>query len=724
MVQAFIQGRKTRFWVAVDANDEKDEQDFDANEFHASFMAAIQAASRWRSLVLRSFPPPGEYKKVHTILQPLDSLWSFRMSEDCDLGDLFEPLMTAIATTAPPHLTDLDLSDLNSVLYLTRPACLHVFCSLTTLTITLSKKMEEPADILPHLQRLEEFDARHLHLPIYSPNACLPLIQTLHSLTLKSVSVQWMAGRVFPVLWRCHITFPHHADTICIEPVTMPACASLKYDSNDLDPLRYFRTLPIDELVVASGQWNTRRGNRQLITISPRVVASAQSLIVLDIRVQCCEQLLLLLLGVLQALEQLVLRLASPHALSATFFQAFIAAESDAHSTSEMPALPRLPLAMGLIELRLDYQRWLRGSERKTLIPVFGDILSSRQQSGLSINITFNGAEDFWTVGRPIERMLQGAPYSGEFILGISSPRGIIPLDMIDVFPSVPFKEAEYLVAGHQLSIDHLLTLHHLVELRIKADQDALPTVPPPKLPLFDSLKVLEANNLHPWFLAGQTFHRLEKCRISLCGERHGLGEGQVIRMPVCERVDVDDLNLLAILKLPRIRELRASFHHPEFDMIWEKHIAVNANLSGLELLHVDGWNQQAELIEALGFLPVLKSLILENRSDLDAGFFQEFVPKHLLMQPHNEHQISILCPTLRTLLIQGFDLTKKRELVPVFKEVVILRAVCGSPLTTFTLLNFSFAPGSKIELIGGHGGFVVEKVVLGENDKPFRLEI
>src|SRR5258706_4529264 len=69
VVQAFIQERKTRFWVVVDANDEKDGKDFNTNEFHASFITAIQAASRWRSLVLRSFPPPGEYKKVHTIVQ-------------------------------------------------------------------------------------------------------------------------------------------------------------------------------------------------------------------------------------------------------------------------------------------------------------------------------------------------------------------------------------------------------------------------------------------------------------------------------------------------------------------------------------------------------------------------------------------------------------------------------------------------------------------------------
>jgi hypothetical protein len=135
---------------------------------------------------------------------------------------------------------------------------------------------------------------------------------------------------------------------------------------------------------------------------------------------------------------------------------------------------------------------------------------------------------------------------------------------------------------------------------------------------------------------------------------RSKLSQGQVTQMPVCTRLDVDDLTLLATFKLPQICELGVSFDHPEFNMIWEKHIAVNANLSGLELLHVYGWYQQADLIQALRCLPVLKSLILGNGSDLDADFFGEFVPMHpnvtaVWMQSHDEGQMSaILCPMLR----------------------------------------------------------------------------
>ena len=199
--------------------------------------------------------------------------------------------------------------------------------------------------------------------------------------------------------------------------------------------------------------------------------------------------------------------------------------------------------------------------------------------------------------------------------------------------------------------------------------------------------------------------------------------------MPVCTRLDVDNLNLLATLKLPQIRELGASFNHPEFNLIWEKHIAVNANLSGLELLHVYGWYRQADLIQALRCLPVLKYLILANGSDLDAAFFGEFVPTHPnettgLVQSHHEGQVSaILCPMLRSLLIEECGATERvEELIPVLKRVVTLREECGSPLERFNLASFQF--GREFELVGSEGGFITEMESLDEDAESFELGI
>ena len=685
VVQASIDGRRTRFAVIVDVNDKRHGENFDADDFHASFMTAVQAASRWYSLQLSLFPLPGEYNKSHTIVQPLETLL--------------------------------------------QPGYLHIFGSLTSLTIAVPKKMETPADILPHLQRLERFHAQHLHLPIYQADSPLPLVQTLRDLMLKSVSVQWMAGKAFPVLQRCSITFPHHSGTICVQPVTMPACIFLRYDANDLHPLGYFHDLPLDKLMVTCGQWNIKRGDPQLVSMCPIVFASAQSVTTLHLQVQCSEKLLVLALSPLGALDELVLRLASPHTLSETFFRAFIATRSNADGPCELATPPKPPLCVKLKGLEVHYKRWLRSSERNSLIPVFSDIVSSRWSKGLYIFLCFERPVQSWEVQRPVGSIRDDTG-DNISVIGIKGPHGIIPLEWVspDPLTEVFIKEAEYLVAGDKISTGCLLNLHHLAELRVGNGQEILPTTAPPHLPLFHTLRVFVANNIWPSFLAHQTFHKLERCRISLRGGDSNLRQGQITQMPVCTRLDVDGVTLLATFKLPQIRELGVSLDHPEINMIWENHIAVNANLSGLELLHVYRRHRHLDLIQVLRCLPALKSLIVGNGSDLDVDFFKGFVPMHLneaaaLMQSHDEGRISaILCPMLRSLLIEGCDLRQQLALIPVLKQVVTLRAAYGSPLERFTL--FYFEHGRKTELIGSDWSSVVTTVVLDADTEPFKLDI
>ena len=693
-------------------------------------MAAFEVASRWQYLSIYSLSQPGECQVVQ-VVPPLKSLRSFYLGQDCDLGSFFEPLMAAMTTTSTPDLTHMELRNLNAVLYLLQPGCLHVFCSLTELSIWLFERMGNPANILPYFQRLVRLSARHLYLPIYLPGAPLPLIRTLRFLTLESVSVQWMAGKVFTILKVCSITFPHQIDTICLQPVTMPACTSLTYHSNDLDPLRCFLHLPLAHITVKSEQWNVMRGNFQLVHTYRMIAPHVQSLTNLELEVRCSGRLLVFMLRLLPALETLNLGLTSPCALNETFFRAFVVTKSNADRPSKMGGLPSQPLCLKLVKLEVMYKRWLRGPERTALLQVFGEIASSRRsEEDFQLRLRLVGLGQIWLVSGLVESNHE-VPDNRPLGIGISSPHGIIPLELDAEFgvcsSEVAFTETEYLVANRQLSIGCLSTLHHLVELQVGWGKDILPSEPP-DLPLFHTLRVLRAANIDPSFLAGRTFHKLERCRMSLDGEGPRLSHDRVTQMPVCTRLDVDDLTLLATLKLPRICELGTSLDHPKFNMIWEMHIAVNANLSGLELLHVYGWHQQADLIQALRYLPVLKSLILANGSDLDAPFFEKFVPMHpngtaVLMKSRAEGQISaILCPMLKSLLIEGCGPTERVELIPVLRQLVTLRAECGSPLERFTLSAVEF--GRKYELIGSQGGFVVEMESLDENSKPFRLDI
>ena len=367
VVHAFIQGRKSLFTLAIDMSGMNDD-DFDAKRFHECFMAASQAASRWRSLNLISPPPHGEYNDLQ-ILQPLTHLEAINLGRG--FGKFFETFMTAISKTASPNLTTMNLEDPVAAPCLVQPGCLHITHSLTTLKIRLPKKMGNPVDILPHLQRLKTFEAHRLSLPIYPPDASLPLIHTLQFLHLKSASVQWMAGQVFPALEQCTIIFPHHADTIQALHVSMPTCSTLLYNSNDLQPLLQFHVPSLMKLDVKSVQWDVWRGNPQLAALHPIFAAGAQCLTSLSLEVAYSTQLLVFMLRLVPSLKKLWLGLASPNALGKHFFQAFIVRKPNANCTSDMIGAPSqtiIPLCPSLELLHLDYRRWLRGPDKRALI--------------------------------------------------------------------------------------------------------------------------------------------------------------------------------------------------------------------------------------------------------------------------------------------------------------------------------------------------------------------
>jgi hypothetical protein len=714
-IQAAMRGRRWLLHMTIDITTESIPSEFDADDFHACFMAAAQEASRWRTLHLSSLPPHNVCKPIQ-ILQPLEHLESFVLDDGCDLGSFFEPLMTAITTTVTPRLTVMALCDLDAVLYLVQPSRIHIFYYLRILHIGLPKRMEGPMDILPHLQRLERFAACHLFLPVYPPDVHLPLIQTLSWLSLKSVSIQWMAGHTFPALKSCSIRFPHHANTIALQPVSVPSCTSFKYDSNDLGPLRYFHHALLCSLTVRTGQWSLWRANPQLISTSCMVMANAQSLTALYVHVQCSESLLVEMLKLVPALERLGLGLTSPHALSKKFFLQFMATGPSAGSSWR--------------NLDLSYKRWLRGSERKEVIPVLGDIVASHQKGLFSLSLScLEGS--LWRVEAPVQRFCE-VQSEYHVMIGISSPHAIVVLSSYKPKLGsclVPFKEAEYLYVDYgQLSIDILFPLHCLVELRAHEHCNFTePTALPVNLPFYHVLRVLEAEATHPSYLAGQTFSKLERCRVGLQTISPTLSSGVFTEMPICTRLDMRDLSLLATFKLPLVSELGVALDHPESNLIWEQDIAVNANLSGLRLLHVHNWCHEVDLIQILRSVLGLESLIVGNGENLDVDFFRALVPNQA-SAPSESNGLTqvptVLCPMLESLQVEGTDPTEELQLMHIIEEVVMLRAVAGSPLKTFTFFEFMPQHQRKFEMIGGDGSLVMKKTLLDETAEPFELYI
>ena len=740
VVQAFIQGRKTRLGVAVDMKDQGDGSDFIVENFRACFMVAIQEASRWSSLNLISPPPHGEYKDLQ-ILQPLTHLESLKLG--CGFDESFEPLMISIGRNAFSNLTVMSLADPAAVFCLAQPSCSHIYHSLTTLKIQLFKRMDSPADVLPHLHRLETLEASRLCLPFYSPDSPLPLLQTLRFMYLKSVSVQWMAGHVLPALEKCRIIFPHHADTIHVfQPVTMPSCSHLLYHSNDLHPLTQFHLPSLNALDVKNAQWHVARGNPQLASLCPIVAATPQTLTVLHLDVKCSDHVLVCLLGLAPALEELWLGLAHPNALSKTFFQAFIARELHADSVSEMvgpPSQAITPFCPSLKLLHLHYKRWMRDPDKKELVIALGDIVGSRQleaESSFSLRLSFDETleESHWTIGKPVRKIwnLQ----DGDLILGYSTPHSIIPMSRLlpeRGLASLPFKKPDslHLFANYFKTLEFLFIRDHVKLMVYDVSQPPLPSSLPCALPLFAALRVLVMTCDNFSSLAGHTFHKLERCRLLNAGLlNHSPSQRRLteIGFPVCTRVALSDPCVLAALKVPQIRELALDFSDPYCSVIWEKYIAVNASVSGLNLLHIECWPDGGDLIPILSSLPFLETLIITTWFGMKS--FGAFLPMDAngspgVKQTNSERKtLAILCPRLRHLQMESRDLWMQPDLIPFAKDIITLRAECGSPLKVFTFLEFSPEPGRRFELIGRDGSFAMEESVLAEGVEKFQLEV
>ena len=571
---------------------------------------------------------------------------------------------------------------------------------------------------------------------MYPPGVDLPLVQTLQVLHLKSVSVQWIAGRVFPALEECSIILPHHADTI--QSVYMPSCSILKYDSNNLGTLDNFRIPPLGRLEIKCGQCRTWRGSLQLFSLHP--IFATQSLTCLHLEIKCSERLLASMLRLVPSLEKLWMRLSSPHSLSSAFFLAFAAGGRNDNSGPSSRTVA--PLGRKLRMLHLHYKRWLRGPERNALILTFGAVVASRRSKKQKFSFLFGFGEGSesqeWTIHQPVERFDFGSLNTTG--IGISSPDGIVPLSRFEVYSQSDLTESDYLPLPREseyiatavehlvLPIDFLFSFHSLKDvkmysLRLEARPDIHLSL---NAPIFHTLEVLVVRS---GCFAGQTFHKLE--RFMECTIEDGIDgepipeQGPLTGMPVCTRLAVS-LSTLATLKLPQIRELCVDNIGKEHH-IWEKHIAVNANLSGLKLLHVLYLREQPSITftKILGLLPALESLIV-GVNDHKSSFvdcLEALIPVNVPgrsgpNQSSWEGQISgLLCPRLESLQIEDISLTGEAELMPTLEDIVTRRAAIGCPLKSFTF----YGGGEKWQLIGRDKGFMMEKVVPAEK---FRLDI
>ena len=299
--------------------------------------------------------------------------------------------------------------------------------------------------------------------------------------------------------------------------------------------------------------------------------------------------------------------------------------------------------------------------------------------------------------------------------------------DLLTKLGYIPFpRESEYIASHDSLPyfFDDFFSFHSLKEVRVHHNYCEMRIRPNAQLslnaPHFHTLTVLDVPNAPSSFLAGHTFHKLEKYREQRNECRDYSVPDLLTEMPVCTRLHVS-LSRLATLKLPQIRELGVFPDIPdkEPNSIWEQHIAVNANLSGLKLLHLFSREYTEpifDVVKILGFLPVLQTLVIHPYVD----FFEAFIPMNAQGTSTLNLVSGILFPRLENLQIEDIQLTEEKpELMAVLKDVVSFRAMNGFPLKSFTF--YHWLRGEKWELIGGDGSFMMEKVVPA---LQFRLDI
>ena len=372
--------------IVIDTDSDRGDLTSSDGDFEAIF-AAIEASSRWRSLVLKSLPGQADLSEdvVSCGLQrcpnaTMSRFTTFRVMSTCKASPFLNDLLHILGTTSSSELTTIEINSPNVISFLP-PAYPSIFNFLRVLSLD-TPGIPNPVDLLPYLHQLETFTAFHVSFPIYHDDVDLPFVHTLRHLRLRAASIQWMSGRTFHVLEDCTITFPLHHNVLHTFNTTLPNCKRLTFQGSPLDILNNISAHKLIHLSVACSF--NRRGNQQLIHLSHWVLGDHRlAPRNLHISIEATSQVWIRALYFMSDLEELVIESAGPSSLGAKAIQALIFRPVHASnpSTRSTPGA----LCPSLKRLVLKYRRWLRQSEQFNLIPDFKSVISSRERSNYAL---------------------------------------------------------------------------------------------------------------------------------------------------------------------------------------------------------------------------------------------------------------------------------------------------------------------------------------------------
>ena len=279
-----------------------------------AILAAMEASSRWRSLVVESFPPQADLPEdfVHRHLQQcpnttMNRFTTLKITSACETSPLLDGLLRILGTgtVASSELSSVEINSPNVISFLA-PAYPSMFNSVKVLSLD-TRGMHNPVDLLPHLHQLESFTASHISFPIYHSDIDLPLTHTLRHLSLKAVSIQWMSARTFHILEDFTLIFPLHSHLLHAFRTTLSKCKHLKFQGAPLDILHNISACRLTDLAVTcSGSFN-RRGDQQLVQLSQVFRENRLAPNILHIGIEATNKAWMAALVFMPHLEELVI---------------------------------------------------------------------------------------------------------------------------------------------------------------------------------------------------------------------------------------------------------------------------------------------------------------------------------------------------------------------------------------------------------------------------------
>ena len=246
-----------------------------------AILAAMQATSQWRTLIVRTFPTQANLPEhiINCGLQQcsnpvMNCLRTLIIKCPCKMSPLLYCLLHILSNTASQELTTVTINSPIVISFLL-PMYYSIFHSVTVLSLD-APWLPNSVDLLPHLHQLEVFTASHLPLPAYHDDVNLPFVHTLHHLTLRAVSIQWMSSRTFHVLESCTILFPLHRHILHMFHTTLLNCKHLSFKGYPLDVLSSVSAHNITQLSVKCPSSYKPQGNQQLALLSSQALQEFQ----------------------------------------------------------------------------------------------------------------------------------------------------------------------------------------------------------------------------------------------------------------------------------------------------------------------------------------------------------------------------------------------------------------------------------------------------------------